>query len=646
EMDEDDEEDDGEERTDGDEEDDDGDGKEPRRRSVSRQRHEPDGVDQDAERWAAARFRRASCPPELRRASSPSWRRADAGLDQEAQRWLDARFGRTSCLEGRARRRPRLGPEALGFLRQILCSGGAEGGGAAAAGTKSSCAAAAEPPARAAPGPHGQPGGAPAAAAAQVTQSRRHWVQDAVCQTVPVWEERDACVICLQVAAQVANDAANEAVDAATHEAPKQAANEAANKEANEAANEANTEAANQAASEAANKAANEASNETSNEAATRAAYEAAADANNEAADPTADSAANGAMQGVAVPAMPGAPMTAEETRLAQGWYTNGDMAPSHIAANQQREKSSITRLIKDNFLKKTTGRNNVLSEAQVAILINHLERLIKKANGEYRVTWHMLKTSSRRKSSEATIARRLHEKGYRFYAMRHKPLLTDEDIHGRLEFGEKYQGKPMSWWQSHVHMRIDVKFFPVLLAGKARRRVAQSGTRGVIRRLGEGLNASCAKEPNPKLKHNTGAKGVHILAGVGDGEAARVYEGPILKALKAECPGTKRFRALGDDDPSGFEASKSVAAKQRAGIQMFEIPAHSPQLNACDCWPRRERETRAVFIRRLKRTAKSIPSDIASKSVGAMSKRCQRLVAAEGGQTHGPLESARAGAP
>ncbi|CAK0873332.1 unnamed protein product [Prorocentrum cordatum] len=84
------------------------------------------------------------------------------------------------------------------FTRQILCSGGAEGGGAAAAGTKSSCAAAAEPPARAAPGPHGQPGGAPAAAAAQVTQSRRHWVQDAVCQTVPVWEERDACVICLQ----------------------------------------------------------------------------------------------------------------------------------------------------------------------------------------------------------------------------------------------------------------------------------------------------------------------------------------------------------------------------------------------------------------------------------------------------------------
>ena len=154
---------------------------------------------------------------------------------------------------------------------------------------------------------------------------------------------------------------------------------------------------------------------------------------------------------------MPGAPMTAEEIRLAQEWYTNGDMAPSDIAANLQRDKSSITRLIKDDFLKKTTGRNNVLSEAQVANLINHLERLIKKANGEYEVTWHMLKTNSRCKAPEATIARRLHEKGYRFYAMRRKPLLTGEDIQGRLEFGEEVPGEArvvVAVARAHAHRR------------------------------------------------------------------------------------------------------------------------------------------------------------------------------------------------
>ena len=58
--------------------------------------------------------------------------------------------------------------------------------------------------------------------------------------------------------------------------------------------------------------------------------------------------------------------------------------------------------------------------------------------------------------------------------------------------------------------MHIDVKFFPVLHTGKARRHVAQSGTRGVVRRLGEGLSAGYAK-PNPRLKYNTGAKGGHI---------------------------------------------------------------------------------------------------------------------------------------
>ena len=55
--------------------------------------------------------------------------------------------------------------------------------------------------------------------------------------------------------------------------------------------------------------------------------------------------------------------------------------------------------------------------------------------------------------------------------------------------------------------MHIDVKFFPVLLTGKARRHVAQSGTRGVIRRLGEGLDAGYVK-PNPRLKCHAGANG------------------------------------------------------------------------------------------------------------------------------------------
>ena len=64
----------------------------------------------------------------------------------------------------------------------------------------------------------------------------------------------------------------------------------------------------------------------------------------------------------------------------------------------------------------------------------------------------------------------------------------------------------------------IDVKFFPMYFHAQARRHVAQTGTRGVYRKEGQQLTEGYYK-PNPRLKHNTGAKGVHVLAGVGNGK-------------------------------------------------------------------------------------------------------------------------------
>ena len=55
--------------------------------------------------------------------------------------------------------------------------------------------------------------------------------------------------------------------------------------------------------------------------------------------------------------------------------------------------------------------------------------------------------------------------------------------------------------------------------------------------------------------------------------EAARIYEGPMLEALKVAYPGQTRFRVLEDNDPSGFKARKGVDAKKRAGILAFRDP-------------------------------------------------------------------------
>ena len=358
--------------------------------------------------------------------------------------------------------------------------------------------------------------------------------------------------------------------------------------------------------------------------------------------------------------------MNETEIRLAKDWYVNKDMAPSEIASALKRDKSCITRLIADRFRKKKTGRKRVLSEAQVCAIEEKLKSMIKKANGEKEVTLDMLKKTSRCKASTDTLARRLHERGIYFYDMRQKPLLTEKDVADRYAFGKKYSEKPQGWWTSVLHLIIDVKFFLAFLNAKARRHAAQSGARGVYRRAGEGLGEGYVK-PNPKLKYNTGAKGVHVLAGVGNGrvllweyidgtwnsyEAARLYEGPMLNVLKAAYPGKKRFRVLEDNDPSGFKSRRGVEAKERARIDPFVIPGHSPQLNLCDywlwrevntrmrrqerAWPAGKVETRDGFMRRLKRTAMSSPAYAVDKSIGHMKVRCQRLVVAKGGQIEG----------
>ena len=104
--------------------------------------------------------------------------------------------------------------------------------------------------------------------------------------------------------------------------------------------------------------------------------------------------------------------------------------------------------------------------------------------------------------------------------------------------------------------------------------------------------------KPNPKLKYNTGAKGVHVLAGVGNGkvllweyidgswnaqEAERLYKGPMLAALRKTYPHRAWYNVLEDNDPTGFRSKKGMQAKVEAKIHTFQIPKHSPQLNLCD---------------------------------------------------------------
>ena len=351
--------------------------------------------------------------------------------------------------------------------------------------------------------------------------------------------------------------------------------------------------------------------------------------------------------------------MTSEEIALAKKMYVEGCEC-SDIAESLGRDHSTITRHVIQRRMRKPQGRKKVITPAILDRLEAKLNGMIQKADGEYEVTVGMLKRSCRLKVCERTILDALHTRGIYFRPLRQKPTLTPEDIKERKAFADEFAGKSEAWWQRSIHMHIDVKQFQVLPHGSARKHAAQERTRGTYRKRGQGLG-KCHTKPVLKTKFNTGAKSVKVLAGVGNGKvlmweylegpwggraAEDAYLGPIANALKTEYPVRRSLNVLEDNDPSGFKSSKGRAAKASVGIKPFEIPKRSPSLNVYFLWSavntrmreqekkfsKTKRETRVAFLRRLRRTAFSLPSEVLIAAVGDMKRRCARLQSAAGG--------------
>ena len=247
--------------------------------------------------------------------------------------------------------------------------------------------------------------------------------------------------------------------------------------------------------------------------------------------------------------------MSSEEIRLAQMWFEHDAKKPAEIAELLHRNKSTITRHCVKLVVKKKQGRKPALSEAQKDQLVKKVEYMIKKAKGEWRVTADMVRKTLRLKVSTKCVLGALHSRGIYFRAMRQKPLLTEQDIMDRHQFAKTYARKTRQWWLQHIQLTIDVKYFRVYLDKEARSRAAKEGTWGAFRQKGQGLDAPYVR-PSKRLKWNPGARGVHVLAGVGNGRvlvwryldskkkvmwsgrtAAECYRGPIQKALRSTIP-------------------------------------------------------------------------------------------------------------
>ena len=128
---------------------------------------------------------------------------------------------------------------------------------------------------------------------------------------------------------------------------------------------------------------------------------------------------------------------------------------------------------------------------------------------------------------------------------------------------------------------------------------------------------------------------------------AAKVYCGPLSKALAKAWPGRCSWRVLEDSDPTGFKSKKGKMAKADAGIKPFAIPPCSPELSLCDCafwqevnrrtrrqessWSKSRKESREDYLLRLKQTALRLPKAFLEKNFEDMRHRCQLLFQAKG---------------
>ncbi len=356
--------------------------------------------------------------------------------------------------------------------------------------------------------------------------------------------------------------------------------------------------------------------------------------------------------------------MSAEEKRLVRSMVFEKKMAPTDVAKAVGRNKSSISRLL---ALKTATimGRPELLTPAQKDRLEEIVEEMVEKADANYEVTLPMVHRRSRFKCSERTISRALHGRGYRFFKLYEKMILTPEDIKKRWDWAKLYAGKSSAWWRKKVQIHLDNHHFKRASTGKGRKILAKRCVRHVLRRKGTQASRirSCYVKPSGKLRAGGGVNGVLKLGGGGGGKvltwetitdrgsgytAAEMYTKVIKPALKKRYPNKTRFTILEDNDPTGNFSKKGIAAKAAGKMDVLRIPKRSPDLNVLDynIWSTVERllrkqernmkdamkESRGQFIRRLDRTAYGLSEETINNAIGSLQRRCQLLLKAKGG--------------
>ena len=357
--------------------------------------------------------------------------------------------------------------------------------------------------------------------------------------------------------------------------------------------------------------------------------------------------------------------MHAVEVQHAKRWHDEEGMSVEQIGKLLKRCSKTVKKHI---FAKPAAARMRrpgrpAMSDKDYAMCDKALAFLQKRANAKREVTAAMVKERAGVSHCERTIRNAFKAHGKPFRKLREKPLLTPGDVVARLSFAEKHGARPRSAWLTRPHAIIDNKRFSMPLDRRAREHEARRSVRGAYRAGSSAVEGHLVK-PKAHLKYPM--PGVQVTAAVIKGrvrfwhvtegrwnaaKAAQMY-GALAKALaKAYPEHAARLRAkwvlLEDNDPAGYKASAAKEKKVELGISVMELPPRSPDLNVLDysiwseinrrlrhreaSFPANRKESKADFLKRLRRVALTLPTSFVEKAVQSMKRRCRAIKASKG---------------
>ena len=350
--------------------------------------------------------------------------------------------------------------------------------------------------------------------------------------------------------------------------------------------------------------------------------------------------------------------MTPKEirNRLLRKRATAGERAPSLVAVRRALRGQTFKR-----SKMETRGRKQILSMANMHALDETRKKLNVKADNDYEVTWDGIVCTARVPHVDrSTASKCMKAAGFdvAWHTPRTKPSRTEIDEKQRMNICSKLRQLPTSFWTSKMDAYIDCKAWPIPRTTKGRKFLNKLKIRGHLRTRSEGLNKEFTKPDKRKHHMNVGPNAKvfaaivgnrvrvwHYLPAVWSGSAAvNVYKTVLAPALTKFRGAKRQFDILEDNDPTGFKAAVSIAAKKELKIKPIKFPTYSPDLNPCDYALWQEVERRMVaqvvprkenvegFKARLRRTALAIPAPVIKKMLASMKTRTCSVYEHKGG--------------